>query len=348
MTEGVLERHVPGGRLNDRGQLELPVETNGAGALVLPGFFGELSPTGYQAREGMTFEEWKSDGHKLHVVSEASQWAKGDWWAFGGHEYGERAKAAADGIFGLAFQTMVNLGVVSRRFETNRRRLVVPISFHAEVASLDPFTADKLLDLVESEKWTQKQLRAAVKAHGGRSVDEDGDEEETPAVHQLIHQSITNEHYTPSIYVEAAREVMNGIDLDPASCAEANEVVRAKLFFSESQDGLSQDWTGSVWLNPPYGGRAGDFVAKLMVELAAGRVTDAVVLVNSNCTDTKWFQPLWDGVLCFTDHRINFYGGETERSGATNGSAFVYFGSRPLDFAQHFKRFGAVVKRVAL
>jgi hypothetical protein len=345
MTEGVLERHVPGGRLNDRGQLELPGETNGAGALVLPGFFGELSPTGYKAREGMTFEEWKSDGHKLHVVSEGSQWAIGDWWAYGRHGYGDRAKAAASGIFGRAFKTMANLGTTARRFETSRRREVVPVSFHAEVASLDPLTADKLLDLVESEKWTQKQLRAAVKAHGGRSPDDD---EEAPAAHQLIQQSLTNEHYTPSIYVDAAREVLNGIDLDPASCAEANEVVRAKLFFSESQDGLSQDWAGSVWLNPPYGGWAGDFVAKLMVEMAAGRVTDAVVLVNSNCTDTKWFQPLWDGILCFTDHRINFYGGETERSGATHGSVFSYFGPRPVDFANIFRRFGAVVKRVQL
>jgi hypothetical protein len=59
----------------------------------------------------------------------------------------------------------------------------------------------------------------------------------------------------------------------------------------------------------------GDFVAKLKVELAAGRVTEAVVLVNSNCTDTKWFQPLWDGVLCFTDHRINFYGGGQREAG---------------------------------
>jgi hypothetical protein len=28
------------------------VELNGSGALVLPGFFGELSPTGYKARDG--------------------------------------------------------------------------------------------------------------------------------------------------------------------------------------------------------------------------------------------------------------------------------------------------------
>jgi hypothetical protein len=112
------------------------VELNGSGALVLPGFFGELSPTGYQAREGMTFEEWKSDGHKLHVVSEASQWAKGDWWAFGGHEYGERAKAAADGIFGIGFGALANYGTTSRSFETSRRRELVPFTFHRTWRSL--------------------------------------------------------------------------------------------------------------------------------------------------------------------------------------------------------------------
>jgi hypothetical protein len=320
-------------------------ETNGAGALVLPGFFGELSQTGYRPRDGMTFEEWKSDGHKLHVVNEGSQWAIGDWWVHGSHSYGDRAKAAADGIFGLSFGALRNYGTTARSFEMSRRRDIVPFSFHQELTRLDPITADQLLERAEHGKWTRKQLRQAVKKLGRDFVVDDEASEKGDG--QLVIQSLSNEHYTPGVYIEAAREVMNGIDLDPASCAEANEVVRAKRFFSESDDGLSKDWRGSVWLNPPYGRQAGDFVAKLKVELAAGRVTEAVVLVNAHCTDTAWFQPLWDGVLCFTDHRINFYG-DDERSGSTHGSVFAYFGPRPVDFAQAFRQFGAVVKRVAL
>jgi ParB family chromosome partitioning protein len=140
--------------------------------------------------------------------------------------------------------------------------------------------------------------------------------------------------------------VLGGIDLDPASCAIANEVVKAAWFFSAEDNGLIRDWRPRVWLNPPYGGEAGKFVKKLMGEMEAGRVHAAIVLVNSNATDAEWFQPLWDGLLCFTDHRVNFYG-EGERSGSTNGSVFVYFGDRPKLFVERFSEFGTVVARVA-
>ena len=67
--------------------------------------------------------------------------------------------------------------------------------------------------------------------------------------------SASVEHFTPEPYVAAARFTLGHIALDPASCASANEVVRAEQIFTEADDGLSKPWEGPVFLNPP-GGRA--------------------------------------------------------------------------------------------
>lgn len=162
---------------------------------------------------------------------------------------------------------------------------------------------------------------------------------------QAVISSETNEWYTPARYIEAARRVLGAIDLDPASCDEANETVDAHVYFTADDDGLSQTWHGRVWLNPPYGRVAGDFIAKLIREFDAGRVPAAVALVNAHATDTDWFQALWDHTLCFTDHRIDFAAGTADRSGSTHGSVFAYLGKHEGDFAREFSNFGAVVRR---
>jgi hypothetical protein len=70
------------------------------------------------------------------------------------------------------------------------------------------------------------------------------------------HSSASNEHYTPRIIVEVAREAMGSIELDPASCELANrENVRAARFFTKEDDGLSRPWDAkTIFVNPP-GGR---------------------------------------------------------------------------------------------
>lgn len=67
------------------------------------------------------------------------------------------------------------------------------------------------------------------------------------------HSSDSNEHGTPPHIVEAAREVLGEIDLDPASSPLFNRVVRASRIYTREDDGLQKPWHGRVFLNPPGG-----------------------------------------------------------------------------------------------
>lgn len=152
------------------------------------------------------------------------------------------------------------------------------------------------------------------------------------------------EWWTPKIYIDAVYEVMGEIDLDPASSKEANKTIKAKKIYTKSDDGLIQNWFGKVFLNPPYGQLGPEFAEKLYNEYGSS-VDEAIMLVNSRATDANWFQPCFEGVICFTDHRIDFDSPEEKQTSSTHGSCFVYFGPNEEKFAEVFSKFGNVVKR---
>jgi len=159
----------------------------------------------------------------------------------------------------------------------------------------------------------------------------------------------SDEWYTPQEYIDAAREVMGEIDLDPASSELAQTVVRANVYLTRFDDGLRQvRWIHQrIWLNPPYSNPA-PWIEKLVREHQAGPYcTEAIVLVN-NATETSWFQLLLENFpVCLPARRLAFWRYDHANVGARQGQAFFYLGANADKFEQVFKRFGPILRRVA-
>lgn len=164
----------------------------------------------------------------------------------------------------------------------------------------------------------------------------------------VTHNSGNNEWYTPQKYITAARIVMGSIDLDPASSAKANEIVCASHYYDIAYDGLAHDWFGNVWMNPPYARHLiGRFCEKLIVEVNAGRVKQAITLTN-NATETVWFRKLAlkSSAICLPKGRIKFIDGDGNATGAPlQGQALLYIGPASDKFRRVFFKLGLVYVR---
>jgi hypothetical protein len=155
------------------------------------------------------------------------------------------------------------------------------------------------------------------------------------------------EWYTPAPYLDCARQVLDKIDLDPASSDIAQEQVRAGSYFTKDHDGLAQEWAGKIFCNPPYCD-TDKFVDKLLEELTAGRVIEALLLVNAY-TDKRWFHRAAAAcaAICFTLGRIRFMTPDGEAQGQPpHGSAIFYFGPRLDRFCDAFAAHGLITSPV--
>jgi hypothetical protein len=154
----------------------------------------------------------------------------------------------------------------------------------------------------------------------------------------------TEEWYTPRDVVERVRAVLGSIMLDPASDPIPQAWIKAGHYFTVADNGLSKQWFGRVFLNPPYNGSSGRWAAKLIDEYRAGRVEQAIMLINS-AHGYKWYEDLWTSfpVCCLRD-RLRFIKPSGEIGGqAKKAQTLVYFGQDVGRFASGFEDIGRIL-----
>jgi phage N-6-adenine-methyltransferase len=100
--------------------------------------------------------------------------------------------------------------------------------------------------------------------------------------------SNSSEHSTPQGLFDALNKEFR-FTLDP--CA-THENAKCAHYFTKEENGLAQEWHGTVFMNPPYGREISKWVAKAKQESLKG--TTVVCLLPAR-TDTRWWHDhIWD------------------------------------------------------
>ncbi len=167
------------------------------------------------------------------------------------------------------------------------------------------------------------------------------------------HSSLTDQWYTPPEYIEAAREVLGGIELDPASSPLANETVKADRYITAEMNGLETPWgkPRSVFLNPP-GGKVGNkslprlFWEKLMEQDFGHAIFIGFSLEQLQTTQNGPQLGMLDFPFCVPAKRMRFVSptGKIQTS-PTHANVIVYvsrYSNRCDEFVRVFSKFGRV------
>lgn len=225
------------------------------------------------------------------------------------------------------------------------------VNILSPIGDILPQTESQARPLTQLEPEQQREVwqRAIETAPDGKVTAEHVQktiEEVIPEKRKDVHVSFNsgnNEWYTPPEYIESARSVLGEIDLDPASSSLANRTVMAKTFFTVDNDGLKAQWTGRVWMNPPYSSDlVGKFASKIAYHFESGDISEAIVLVN-NATETRWFNEIVSvaSAVSFVRGRIKYIDVNGEQaSSPLQGQAFIYLGEDPSKFLNEFSKYG--------
>jgi phage N-6-adenine-methyltransferase len=154
-------------------------------------------------------------------------------------------------------------------------------------------------------------------------------------LNQGMFTSASDEWETPQDFFDGVNAAYH-FNLDVCA-THAN--AKCGRYFTKEQDGLSKEWNGTCWMNPPYGREIALWVRKAYESsLEPGTV---VVCLLPARTDTKW----WHDYVIAHAGSIRFIRGRLKFSGKDRApfpSALVVFGGVPDKSADYKLIEGAV------
>jgi hypothetical protein len=166
-----------------------------------------------------------------------------------------------------------------------------------------------------------------------------------PRPSEALFSSHSVEWYTLDEFLALVTEVLGQIDLDP--CANPQKTVPAKQHFTKEDDGLAKSWSGTVFLNPPYGEGLENWISKLIEEHKQGKVIEAIALLPGHI-ESRWFALLRDYDRCHVQGNLKFRRGEGPNKGeetpAPHPSVAFYLGNDHRKFFRVFSRIGQVLR----
>jgi hypothetical protein len=194
------------------------------------------------------------------------------------------------------------------------------------------------------------------------------------AITNSLHLSKSSEHGTPENIIELAREVLEGIDLDPFSNEFFNFRVKANRYFNQHDNALKMAWfqplsvlsvgegcesieewePASVFLNPPsklkVQNAKGNFIQKsgakeswnkLIRQVQLNHVTHAIVIAYSleqlQVTQKGCEKSMADYPFCIASERFDYVNDQgIPQTNGSHSSAIIYVPNL-IDNSQKFK-----------
>lgn len=132
--------------------------------------------------------------------------------------------------------------------------------------------------------------------------------------------SRTDDWETPAELFAELNEIFH-FDLD--ACA-TRENAKCSRYFTKRDDALSKRWTGTVWMNPPYGREIAAFMRKAYEESLSGATV--VCLVPSRTDTAWWHRYAKQGQIIFLRGRLRF--GAATASAPFASAIVIFWGGR--------------------